>query len=76
MRVGITEAVDKGTFASEATIVYPEHPLYICRDPKYDILPERCLASKADFISGNKDRLTISALLFRPRIVLPGPFAK
>jgi uncharacterized protein len=64
-------------FVSKAVVITPEKKLFVCRDPKYNMVLECCLEAGADIlITGDKDLLEIENLSFKLRISTPSAYLK
>ncbi len=62
-------------FVSRARVVYPDHPIVICRDQEDNMLLECCKTARADYlITGDRDLLELEKLPFRLMIVTPRRF--
>jgi putative PIN family toxin of toxin-antitoxin system len=64
-------------FVSNAVVVSPRKKLFLCRDPKDNLVLECCLEVEADIlITGDKDLLEIKNLPFKLKILTPRMYLK
>jgi uncharacterized protein len=64
-------------FVSKAVVINPKKKLFICRDPKDNLVLECCLEADADIlITGDKDLLEIKNLPFKLKIYNPSAYLK
>ena len=65
------------SFVANARIVYPQKRIFVCRDPKDNMLLDCCFAAGADIlITGDKDILDIIFLPFDLEILTPKRFVE
>ena len=65
------------SFVANARIVYPQKRIFVCRDPKDNMLLDCCFAAGADIlITGDKDILDIISLPFDLEILTPKRFVE